>query len=195
MRWVASMKLHVSWSSSRVPHSLVCKLCSWGHVSFRWCMYDVHDCRMCSGVCVSVWHVHCAVWAGFILCMWWLSLQWPVLRRKIVVCCFLFSLLMGSCGCLLWVCCLHTSLYFLLICVLISGSDIGCLCCVSFVPSLASMSALSFPGTPQWAGIHWRIILLCSESLFRCSVSSLSMLSCGSPESKMINITAAHLFR
>jgi len=129
VQWDASMNGHVSCRSSRIPHSLSWRLLPLGQVSSRRRWGQI--CRMCSCVWGAVPHAHCAV---SILCMWALSRQCFVLRRKIVVYCFLFKLLMGSSAGLLLVCSLHDLLYFSFMRALISDWVMGWEFCFPCVP-------------------------------------------------------------
>ena len=69
----------------------------------------------------------------------------------------------------------------------------GCSVCAS---SFASLSACSFPGTPHWAGIHWRatlqLLLSSCRAFARCG-NSLLVRACRTGSTSVRN-TAMELF-
>ena len=100
--------------------------------------------------------------------------QWPVLRRKIVVCSWQDSWWRGTfCGLYPPVEAMKVDFCLLRIRVLVSFYDRCEEGWYFFLPSFANWSAISLPAMPVWAGIHcrttfvdWANSLMLSISLF-----------------------------
>ena len=183
------MKEAVEWSSSLVPHSFSSSVISVGRVLLLSCSVSGKLISTCSGVCGLCPLLQRGVLPIFSLCMCVLRRQWPVLNRNIVVWKFLGR------SCLLSLRYLMLILFFLAFLVLffrsvfVSWKEILAGGCGLDDPSLASLSASSFPNSPQWAGIHCRakVLLVCS-----CSCSSKDNLDNFIPSFRLKRLQAFH---
>ena len=173
------MKEAVEWSSSLVPHSFFSSGVSVGHVLLLNCSVSGQLISTCSGVCGLCPQSQRGVLPIFSLCMCALRRQWPVLNRNIVVWKFLGRSCILSLRYLMLILFFHGLLVLFFKSVFVSWREILAGGCGLDEPSLASLSASSFPNSPQWAGIHCRakVLLVCSWPKFRKIISTTSSLA------------------
>ena len=177
---MAARKSAVCCSSAACPQSLVPTSVSSGQNCWRTVSRCGQVWRMSSGVCSSEPHSQWAESArpSFFRCF--LSPQWPVRRRKMVVWVLLSRVLIWSfCGSYPLFFNLQADLCFCFRRVLTSLYVVEKWGWGSFAAAFASLSAVSFPAMPTCAGTHWSTTLLLSDRVRRLLCSCWVQKSVG----------------
>ena len=165
---MAARKSAVCCSSAACPQSLVPTSVSSGQNCWRTVSRCGQVWRMCSGVCSSKPHSQWAESARPSLFRCFLSPQWPVRRRKMVVWVLLSRVLIWSfCGSYPLFLNLQADFCFCFRRVLTSLYVVDKWGWGSFAAAFASLSAVSFPAMPTCAGTHWSTTLLLSDRVRR----------------------------
>ena len=132
---------------------MVCSCTAVGHTFVLAVSRSGHLCRISSAVWSSRPQLRTGDGDSFIsLNMWALSRLWSVRSLMTTACCHRLRKWKSSIS----VRCPRAALMK----VFFSWRVILLSCCLPLAPSLASLSAFSFPGRPQWAGTHCRTIHL-----------------------------------